>query len=417
MVPDKAVSGSSTLGDSKAWGEGGLPRRGGQGTGCNGGGGVSRRGARASETLDASNPPPPGKATEESTATPSPPPPLPEGGLRTAGGGDEAQPSLSVGSSASLPREPAVDAVSSGEGGGGGVTRRDKQLTVLAASILLACLRGGAHHSATVELGGGGGRGGEASKQPIDSRERAPTGSKQNSSRPTTGRKVGAEGESAAAVAGAKSLSRGRMGEPPPPPQGPPHARRRSRKIGRRPQGGGTATAGAADDGDGESKGKTPRRARGKRRSLSWRSGRQARGEATVDPKGSSGNVPTRESPGLGNPPVDDQPLPYFDGIGADVLSAPTRHERLTALQRLRHGRRAGDRAGAVFAELERLGAVPRIPELLDAHCPLQQELGVVILERGIEGLERGAYVGRGEGEVADETDQQDVTRRHGINF
>ncbi|CAN0370656.1 unnamed protein product, partial [Ectocarpus sp. 13 AM-2016] len=81
--------------------------------------------------------------------------------------------------------------------------------------------------------------------------------------------------------------------------------------------------------------------------------------------------------------------------------------------QRLRHGRRGGEGTGAVFSELERLGAVARVPELLDAHCPFQQELGVVILERGIERLEGWAYVGRGEGEAADETGKQDARSRH----
>ncbi|CBJ33243.1 hypothetical protein Esi_0448_0002 [Ectocarpus siliculosus] len=195
LVPDKAASGSATAADLKSWGERGLPRRGGQATGRDGGGGVSRRGAPASENPDAANPPPPGTATEESTATPSPPPPLSEGGLRTAGGGHEAQPALS----ASSPRAIAVDAVFSGggEGGrGGGVTRRDKPLTLLAASILLAGLRGGAHRLATVKLGrggrgggGGGGGGGGASKQPTGSREGASSGSKRNSRRSTTGRK------------------------------------------------------------------------------------------------------------------------------------------------------------------------------------------------------------------------------------
>ncbi|CAN0560721.1 unnamed protein product, partial [Ectocarpus sp. 12 AP-2014] len=212
------------------------------------------------------------------------------------------------------------------------------------------------------------------------------------------------------------------MGEQPPPPPGSPHARRRSRKIGRRPQGAGTTTAGAAREGDGESKGKTPRRARvkgrsrGKRRSLSWRRGIQARGEVKVDPTESSGIVPAMEPPDLGSAPVGDQPPSCVDGIGADILSAPARHkraERLTALQRLRHGRRGGERTGAVFSELERLGAVPRVPELLDAHCPFRQELGVVILERGIEWSERGAYVGRSEGGAADEAGKQDARTRH----
>ena len=44
-----------------------------------------------------------------------------------------------------------------------------------------------------------------------------------------------------------------------------------------------------------------------------------------------------------------------------------------------------------VFAELERLKAVSRAPDLLAVRCPLHQELGVTILKRGLEGFETNA--------------------------
>lgn len=117
----------------------------------------------------------------------------------------------------------------------------------------------------------------------------------------------------------------------------------------------------------------------------------------------------------------------YILGRDAGVKGRRGGDEGSKAVHRLLlcRDRRAGDEAAAAVgvSELERLGAISRVPELLNATGPLLQELGVLILERGIEELEGGEdeeeEKGAGEEEeegdyVKAQADRGDPLRRNG---
>lgn len=383
-----------------------------------GGGGTTTRGANASVHSV------PGAVSNfvtvpEEETTPFPPPLLREGGTRAGGGGndDEARSDLSAASLKGLPRVPPVDSVQ----GGVGTPRPDERMAVLATAILVACLRGDERRTTAT------GRPVPRDEQPaIAPRSLTLSGEEGD------GVHTAMRGEAAVAAAIAPASVavavmppyREKVGSPPPPPPPPPPillSRRRSRDSRRFTQG---ANASAEGDSDVDNAKPPPRRARRKRRSLSWRRGRQTTATAATATAVATA-ARKRETPraaqvffslGESTPPLGDQVdsgSNQAEGRSACLLSGAAGDGKssssTTALQRLRRDRRGGASTAEFFSELERLSAVSRVPEMLSAPSPLLQELGVVILERGIEDTERG------EARCVDKVPHEDE-RRHCTN-
>eukprot|EP00903_Cladosiphon_okamuranus_P005904 g5838.t1 len=380
--------------------------------GISGGVGSAGRGTKAAGKatgLDALRQYPAKGPQEPATSSPLPSPPLPTDGAPGTGGGGTgdggAQHSSSAGSQLPpRPRPPVVDAVPHDldpEGFG-------ERVSALAAAILVACLRrkGPVARTATVE---------QESNDQVSCETNDDVGhngvSKNLASAPSAG-----------PGAGASTPSRQRTGVPPAPPK--PKGlklRRHARNAGL------TRTTGA---GKGERKA-VPRRSRGRKRSLSWR-GRKtpttAEDENPDTPNASPNQTPRIEqgSPGERKSDQSDEAEE-----GRNILDHPPGSDRgdgarrLSALQRLFLNRRVDEAATHWFLELERLGAVSRVPGLLDSPSQLLQELGVLILEHGIEEIEgeeeeaedrvdeeKGANKGHGNVQPVDTTAREDEARR-----
>ncbi|CAM9119554.1 unnamed protein product [Hapterophycus canaliculatus] len=306
-------------------------------------------------------------------------------------------------------RRPSRVPVADNPSGGGAAERRER-LTLLATAILVGCLRNRGPRMATEAASGS-----EWYEQPARGRQTRKKVSERNVSRTFVagGKAVAAEVEPTGAPAvAAPSLSSG------------------AKNSRRCPQGAGTAAVAAGSKGKKHKSKAPPQRVRGRRRSLpSWRGRVRTKTETpedTEDPDVLGGNVPAADPAVPQNPRRDGQST-ELEGVSTHILGnfdandgGSSEKEGLTALQGLSRDRRL-EGCGAVatvFSDLEHLcGAISRAPELMNASNPLHQELGVVILERGVEasiGKEQGneeENAGRSEQSVAGEECRKDETR------
>ncbi|CAM9298889.1 unnamed protein product, partial [Scytosiphon promiscuus] len=350
-------------------------------------------------------------ATATGPITASLPPSLTREGVAPAQ--DKSQPASPVGSSAHLrpPRQPMVD-----EAREDGAAERGKRLALQATAILLACLR-----TKTPRVTADAGARSEWHDRPSLSRQ----ASEEAADERKPGRRTSAPRRKAAAV-GIEPARTPAVAEPT-AVSSASRSWHGSRNKRVRPHGAVTVTE-LAPAGDKRKKIKaSPRRLRGRHRSLpSWRGRARARAmtlENTGEPR--VAGVDAREGGPVLQASVPESKTTEPESVASHILGNAAAKDGnkkggLTALQELTRDRRLEGRgtAGMAFSELEHVcGAISRAPELLNASHPLHQELGVVILERGIEestgeeqqNAERNA--GRSEQAVADEGGRQDERR------
>lgn len=302
----------------------------------------------------------------EKVTAPFPPPPLPEGGTRGGGEYETQQ-------------------------GGGGTPWSGDRMSALATAILVGCLRGNGRTT------GSGGPDLRDQQPRIACKNLRPSGGEGDDVR------FCLRGEAAVAAAIAPEVAvvpsyREKVGLPPPPP--PPPAptllsRRRSRGSRRFVQAESTKAPTEEEKKNLNPK-PPPRRMRRKKRSLPWRRGRDTSASTTAAAatKEETPHAAQVFSLGETTPTVVNQVDPennQTESVSAFILNdveSDGRRSRSTALQKMCRDRQGGECTAEVFAEVARLSAVSRVPEMLNAPSPLLQELGVVILEREIEELE-----------------------------
>lgn len=306
---------------------------------------------------------------------------------------DDPQPASPFGPTGQ-PRPPRVPVVDNPCGGR--AAEQSERLSLLATAILLACLRNRGPRAAMEAAGTS-----ERHEQPAFSIQRDTRASKPTVSRTSAaGRKAavpkeGPAGASARIVAAATALASASS----------PGARSKRRRS----QGAGTTTVVAAALVNEKTSKAQPRRTRRRHRSLpSWRGRARQKTETPEDtnyPDVSGGNAPAGDSTVFRKCSQVGKSA-GSEGVGGHVLGDVDANDGgndgigdRTILQLLSRDRRLEGRGAAavVFSELERLcGATSRAPELLNASNALHQELGVVILERAIEGS-IGEEPGKGE--------------------
>lgn len=418
----RTASGAATaapIADSTVQGRRPLSRSGGNGGGASQGTRVFGNACPAVRQHRASAP--------EETAAPPSPQPLPTDRIREkreGGGGrgdKETHPGSSEESSPTVPREPTV-----GIPYGAAEAPSGERAAALAMAILVACLRrpGPLSRMAAAEQG--------KKSRGADVREtQAFDGGKHD-----VGHKGAGKMEAPAAAAAPKaeppsSSCHEKAGLPPPPP---PSSRPKGDKPRRytRSRGNIPGAAGAAkSERDAEVVGAPRRRSRGRKRSLSWRGRNRSRAAANHQSSDAPGVSDDRVSRGGQGSPYGDRGNDRSDEaeVSRYILDRASGNGgrggggRRGAPQGPHQCRRAGG-ATPGFPELERLGAVSRAPGLLESPNQLLQELGVVILECAVGGLEgedkdeeedeeeKGASVGRGGGEQLVDTTSREVETR-----